>query len=287
LTLAGTADTIHIMPLDPIPAPASGRPDTAALFEEADAWRAYESNPYIEERTRIVLQMIPKGARTVADIGCGNGILVRALHAAGRSVVGIDPSRTALRAFDFPRACARGERLPIRDSAIDSAACLEVLEHLPDDGVRECAAELRRVAARWILVAVPDREDPRRNALSCPQCGSVFNRSHHLQSFDRDRLIGLFPDFEVRDVRRGGQPVRPYPVPLLIARHRIARRFYKGPGETRGLCPRCGNRDFPPFRANLLSVLLDGLNRLISRRRPYWILMLLERRLNGSIGGGR
>ena len=81
--------------------------------------------------------------------------------------------------------------------------------------------------------------------------------------------------------------MRDYPRPLLWVRHRIARRFYKGPGETRGLCPACGNREFPPYRPSLLSILVDGMNRLLSRRRPYWILMLLERRPGGSIGGTR
>jgi ubiquinone/menaquinone biosynthesis C-methylase UbiE len=259
--------------------------DTAALFEDPAAWQAYEGNRYLEERTRIVLSMLPKEARTAADVGCGNGILVHALDGADRKAIGIDPSRTALRAFDLPRACARGEKLPLRARAVDLVACLEVLEHLTDEGVRACAAELMRISRRWILVGVPEREDPMRNALRCPRCGTIFNRSHHLQSFDVTRLIGLFPGFEATDLRRGGQPVRPYPAPLLRIRHRLAHRFFKGPGETHGLCPKCGNRDFPPFRPNLLSITLDGFNRLISRRRPYWILVLLERHLDGSIGG--
>lgn len=259
--------------------------DTAALFEDPDAWRAYEGNLYLEERTRIVLSMLPDRARSVMDVGCGNGILVRALRDAGRDAVGIDPSRTALQAFDGKRVCARGESLPIRGGCVDLVACLEVLEHLTEEGARRCAGELGRTTRRWILIAVPDREDPMRNAIRCPKCGAVFNRSHHLQGFDIAKLVRLFPDFETRDVRQGGQPVRPYPRLLLRLRHHLARRFYKGPGETRGLCPKCGNREFPPFRPNLLSLVLDGSNRLISRRRPYWILVLLERRVDGSIRG--
>lgn len=281
MTPVGVVDSIPLMHPDP------KRADTAALFEDPASWRFYKSNPYLEERTRIVRSMIPAETKSVVDIGCGNGILVRAIALDGRRAIGVDPSLTALRSFDLARACARGESLPLRDGAADCAACLEVLEHLPDEGVRACAGELARVARRWVLVAVPEREDPRRNALRCPRCGTVFNRSHHLQTFDRARLAGLFPGFDVRDVRRGGQPVRAYPALLLWLRHRAARRFYKGPGETHGLCPQCDNRDFPAFRPNFLSILLDGVNRLISRRRPYWILMLLERHTDGSIGGGR
>jgi SAM-dependent methyltransferase len=261
-------------------------PDTAALFAEQASWETYAQNPYLQERTRIVLKMIPDDVHTVLDVGCGNGILVHAL-AAQRPAVGIDPSLAALRMFSEPRAAGIGERLPVRSAGVDLACCLEVLEHLPDPAVDACSRELMRVARRWLLVGTPDSEDPRRNALRCPQCGRVFNRNHHLQRFDEPRLRHLFGGFELQRVQRCGQPVRAYPRPLLWARHRVARRFFKGPGETRGLCPQCGNREFPPFRPNLLSFLLDGTNRLISPRRPYWILALFKRRQDGSIGASR
>jgi SAM-dependent methyltransferase len=261
----------------------SGFQDPTALFDEPDLWDRFAHNPHLEERTRIVLEMLPATAQSVLDVGCGNGVLLRAL-AGSRAVYGIDPSLLGLRAFDQPRVCGLGEALPFGDRSADLVCCLEVLEHLSNEGVRACASELARVARRWLLVATPDREDPRKNALRCPRCRLLFNRSHHLQSFDAERLAGLFPDFEVRTVRSGGQPVRPYPRLLLRLRHHVARRFFKGPGETRGLCPRCGNREFPRFRHNPLSLVLDGINRVLSKRRPYWILLLLERRQAGRIG---
>lgn len=251
--------------------------DSVVLFEEDGLWDRFAGNPHLEERTRIVKEMLPPDAGTVLDVGCGNGLLVEAVSAS-RFVLGIDPSLRGLRLFERPRICGVGERLPLRNHSFDLICCLEVLEHLDRERLGACAREIDRVARRWVLVATPDREDPRRNSIRCPQCGLLFNRSHHLQSFDEERLRGLFPDFTVVGKRFGGQPVRPYPGWLLWARHHLARRYYKGPRETEGICPRCSNRDFPPFRPNLLSVLLDGTNRLISRRRPYWILLLLERR---------
>lgn len=261
----------------------SGSQDPTALFDDPDLWDRFDRNTYLEERTRIVQEMLPAEARRVLDVGCGNGDLLRSL-AGSREVYGVDPSRLGLHRFEEPRVCGLGGALPLRDRCVDLVACLEVLEHLTVAGVRDCASELARVAGRWVLVATPDREDPKRNALHCPRCDLVFNRSHHLQSFDIDRLVRLFPDFELRLARRGGQPVRPYPRFFLWTRHHLAHRYFKGPGETRGLCPRCGNREFPRFRHNLLSLALDGLNRLLSQRRPYWILLLLERRQAGRIG---
>jgi SAM-dependent methyltransferase len=251
--------------------------DTVALFEEEASWASYRGNPYIEQRTKIVASMLPTGVESLLDVGCGNGILIEALKGRIPSI-GLDPSRRALSRFEGGRICALGQRLPLRSASIDLICALEVLEHLDPHGLDAFCSEMMRVSRRWLLVATPDREDPRRNSIRCPRCGLVFNRSHHLQSFSRESLRALFPGFVLVDARRGGQPVRPYPFPLLWLRQRIARRFYKGPGETRSLCPRCGNREFPPFRPNVLSVLLDGTNRILSRRRPYWILLLLERR---------
>lgn len=272
--------------IDPTSLAGLPRPDdTAAWFRDPSSWESYETNPYLADRTRIVEEMIPDGVTALLDVGCGDGTLLRSLAPRFRCV-GIDPSRTALARFDGTRICARGEALPLRTDHSDLAVCLEVLEHLPDHSLRACATELSRATNRWLLIGTPHREDPMKNVLRCPRCGHLFNRSHHLQTFDRDRLLSLFPTFELREERFGGQPVRPYPRPLLWLRHRIARRYFKGPGETRGLCPRCGNREFPRFRPNPLSILLDGANRLISPRRPYWILLLLEKRPGGSIGGG-
>jgi SAM-dependent methyltransferase len=265
------------------PSPKSGDHDSTALFDEPGLWSRFAQNPHLEERTRIVGEMIPPDARTLLDVGCGTGDLLESLRDR-LTGVGIDPSLLALRSCREPRACALGEALPIRSASVDLVVCLEVLEHLPDAGVRACAAELDRVASRWLLVATPDGENPARNSLHCPQCGGAFNRSHHLQSFDAERFRRLFDGFEPRLVRRGGQAVRGYPAGLLWMRHRIARKYFKGPGETSGLCPHCGNREFPAFRHNLLSFLLDGINRIVSPRRPYWVFMLLERRQAGRIG---
>ncbi len=251
--------------------------DTVALFEEDSSWDSYDGNPFIEERTRIVLSMLPPGIRSLVDVGCGNGALVRSVREK-TPAIGLDPSRAALARFDGPRICAMGQELPLHTASVDLICALEVLEHLDDDSLRACCGELSRATRRWILLATPDREDPRRNSIRCPRCGLLFNRSHHLQRFNQERLLGLFPGFGCVDARRGGRPVRAFPYPLLWLRHRVAKRYYKGPGETRSLCPRCGNREFPAFRPNLLSVLLDGSNRLLSRRRPYWVLLLLERR---------
>jgi 2-polyprenyl-6-hydroxyphenyl methylase/3-demethylubiquinone-9 3-methyltransferase len=79
--------------------------------------------------------------KTVADIGCGGGLLAEELARLGASVIGADPSAPSL---ETARAHARaagltidyrlgsGEQLPIPDASADIACCADVLEHVSD-----------------------------------------------------------------------------------------------------------------------------------------------------------
>jgi 2-polyprenyl-6-hydroxyphenyl methylase/3-demethylubiquinone-9 3-methyltransferase len=88
--------------------------------------------------------------KTVADIGCGGGLLAEELARLGASVIGVDPSAPSL---ETARAHARaaglaidyrpgsGEQLPVPDAWADIACCADVLEHVSD-----VAAVLRETA---------------------------------------------------------------------------------------------------------------------------------------------
>ncbi|MEZ4648904.1 MAG: hypothetical protein R3E97_08995 [Candidatus Eisenbacteria bacterium] len=121
-------------------------------------------------------------------------------------------------------------------------------------------------------------ENLARNFLLCPRCGLRFNRTGHVQSFDRDRLAALFPAFDLEWSHVCGPPVREYPTVLLRLRHDLAHRFSEMASGAANVCPRCHETEFAPFRHNLLSFTLDGINKMVSKRRPYWILELLRRR---------
>ena len=60
-------------------------------------------------------------------------------------------------------------------------------------------------------------------------------------------------------------------------RQRLGGRWYQVPAGRIVMCPDCGKTDFPRQAYNLASFLCDGLNRVLSRRHPYWLYVLLER----------
>jgi len=125
----------------------------------------------------------------VLDVGSCFGFLP--LLAAEKDprlrVVGTDlvPSAAAL-AGRISRAggsCARFAAadllaLPVGDEAVDTVLAVHVLEHLPAEASAVALAQLRRVARRRVVIAVPLEQVP----------DPVFG---HLQAFDLPRLARL------------------------------------------------------------------------------------------------
>lgn len=87
------------------------------------------------------------GCEAVADVGCGNGMYLRALVRRGHTgrLVGLDltPGMAAAAAMHGPTLCADAQRLPLPTASIDVALCPHMLYHVPDQAA--AVAELRRV----------------------------------------------------------------------------------------------------------------------------------------------
>jgi SAM-dependent methyltransferase len=131
---------------------------------------------------------------TVLDVGCCFGFLP--LLAAERhprlKVIGTDlvPAVVAL-ADGNSRAQGGGARfaaadllaLPVASQAVDTVLAIHVLEHLPAEASVLGLAQLRRVARRRVVIAVPLEEVPD------PTFG-------HVQAFDLPRLAGIGADLD-------------------------------------------------------------------------------------------
>lgn len=99
----------------------------------------------------------PAEGRRILDIGCGPGVLAKALAARGAAVTGIDPGEAAIRdaaarvpGARFERAFA--EALPFGDGSFDGAVILNALHHVPAPGA--ALAEAARVVGPGCPVLV-------------------------------------------------------------------------------------------------------------------------------------
>ena len=104
-------------------------------------------------------------ADSVLDVGCGTGLVGRALRAGrfeGR-LHGLDISQESLDiagqggAYDSLEQADLQQRLPVETDSVDAVTCVGVMTYLPD--VEAVWRELARVARSGGLVVVTQRED--------------------------------------------------------------------------------------------------------------------------------
>ncbi len=80
--------------------------------------------------------------------------------------------------------------LPLADGEAGAVFLIEVLEHLPPELTATVFKEMQRILrpGGFLIVTVPNEEELSANAVACPDCGCVFHRMQHVQSFSRRSL---------------------------------------------------------------------------------------------------
>ena len=167
----------------------------------------------------MFLEALP--ARTVLEVGCGEGFLSGYLSEKleDTSFVGVEynPDDVARLRRHFPRIEAHEGSiydLGFLKKKPDVVVCCEVLEHLDDP--RKALAELRKVGARRALLSVP--HEPffmLSNLLRGKNVSRFGNDIDHKNHWGTGSFRALLePDFEVLEVRTS------YPWILALAEPR-------------------------------------------------------------------
>ena len=162
-------------------------------------------------RLNFLLQQARKlaGARQikVLNIGVGDGWLEEKCSAQGWDVYSLDPIPAAIARVES--AGIKGqvghiEAVPFADELFDVIFCSEIIEHLSNEQIQQGLSEIRRVLkpGGMLLGTVPFNENLFEGRVVCPDCGSVFHRIGHLQTFDTGTLRKVFPESFRLDVVR-------------------------------------------------------------------------------------
>jgi predicted TPR repeat methyltransferase len=104
-------------------------------------------------------------AGSVLDVGCGTGLVGRALRARGFAgeILGLDISQASLEiarqsgAYGSVQHADLQQRLPLQDDSVDVLVCVGVMTYLPE--VERVWREFARVARPGGLVVATQRED--------------------------------------------------------------------------------------------------------------------------------
>jgi len=124
-------------------------------------------HPWWQARAKLALAVLRQNGlappAVVMDVGCGWGVNLDALEAAGFAVTGLDISRQILERIDRPARklveADLNQPLPATAGAADGLLVLDVIEHVDDDCgfLRRCAQLLR--PGGIAVVSVPARPD--------------------------------------------------------------------------------------------------------------------------------
>ncbi len=104
-------------------------------------------------------------AGSALDVGCGTGLVGRALRARGFAgqILGLDVSQASREiaqhcgAYDSVEHADLQQRLPLEDDSVDAVVCVGVMTYLPE--VEAVWREFARVARSGGLVVATQRED--------------------------------------------------------------------------------------------------------------------------------
>src|SRR5262249_22604454 len=169
-------------------------------------------------------------------------------------------------------------RLPFRDASFDLVLCCEVLEHLPSGVLEGTVEELKRVARRYVLVSVPNKEKLTLLQSKCSHCRTTFHIWGHVRAFSSRKLDRLFGLGRAAITRSCGDP-RPFQFGFVhYLNQRLGNRWVEFDAVT--MCPTCGNTKFERTGRNLVTVLCGVVNlvtaRLVPVLRKNWLLKLYE-----------
>jgi SAM-dependent methyltransferase len=243
--------------------------------------------------------------RSLLDVGAGEGFLGRVIaDAFGTQVCAVDLALNACRrarSLVANVACAEAPCLPFRDQSVDVLLSVNTLEHVPH--IEQAVRELRRIARRLVIVALPHRRlgEPREPATEPHAHVSLLTRMEMQIVFGREAriypslsrivrpLYALVAEDDVRNQARFHWLRHP-PWNLLYAQARAARRVLPGPRMLRWLChlEYLAAQLFPWWTYESIAVIeLPGV-RYASKPVPSRVLLdtLLRPRLSTALDHG-
>lgn len=244
-------------------------------FHDPITWENYDAARQGELRFIKLKEMIPKGTETVLDVGCGNGLITNKLHEIYITTA-MDISEAALQSVQCPKVQASITQIPFENKSFDLVNCNEVIEHLTDDELNLAINELKRVARKHVVISVPHQEQLARLYYKCADCGHHEHPYGHLQSFSETRLANLMePEFFISKRQIYGPKERDI-LPVFLHLKQIYLKQWFSP-YSGCVCSNCGSQNFLT-KHNPLTKVLNGLNLLLVKPRPYWYMALFTKK---------
>lgn len=248
-----------------------------AQYDNQNLWDDLKVSESNKERIFEISKMIPEDTKSLADIGCGNGLFLNLLKAENsiKGLIGIDFSTVAIEDVKTEKKVGDITDIPLENKSYDAVCALEVLEHLNIEDFEKAKEEISRVSRRYIIISVPFNEDLELEFFKCPNCKTRFNTSHHKRTFDEKSMKDLFKEygFECEDIKYISKRNQYFILSDMLATYRKIKGVKKSSGI---VCPVCGYKEINESYTGRVnkkkSVPISFLKRIIPKKHTFkWI----------------
>lgn len=153
----------------------------------------------------------------ILDFGCGVGTLMEKIMAKEIVCDGLDFSADSL--TETRRRLGESKYLgklfssptEVGDSKYDVVFLIEVVEHLLDEEIPVIGKALARIIKKGgsVVITTPHNETLAKSNTMCPDCGAVFHRVQHVQSWNVENIQKVFNSFGFETVSSEAVLFRP------------------------------------------------------------------------------
>lgn len=177
-----------------------------------DTNRLHLSEGYFRQDYLLVnIQKYLPSGKTL-EMGFGDGYLLNHMTHSGYEVTGQDLSEKNIENtkeqwknpnIRFLLGDVSGKLL-CEDASFDGFIASEVLEHMSDEELAICTNEIFRVlkTGGYAFLTFPYKENLAKSMNFCPNCSTQFHKWGHKQSWNNEKIISQFRDFEIIKINR-------------------------------------------------------------------------------------
>lgn len=258
--------------------------DNSNYYEKFN-WNKANLSGKLIDKIEKVLNAIPGDVKTILDVGCGDGTISEALN-NNFDIIASDRSINALKHVKTKRVCNSADLIALKSNSVDLVFSSEMIEHLPDEIFVKAISEFKRVSKKYVFLTFPNNENIEKLITKCNKCNFVFNKSYHLRSLNEETIRNLFPDYNIISNFNTGTKVRPYNKVLSKIKQKLSPSnswipyfwMKKNDSIRDTMCPNCGNSFSIPYRFHPIASMCDFTNILISKKEPYQLCLLLQKK---------
>lgn len=235
------------------------------------------------ERTNSIISLISKKQENILDIGARDGYFAKKFITHADYVVSIDIVTPMFKCPSVIKLVCNVENLPFKSDSFETVVCAEVLEHINQPFLTKACREIARVSKKNIIIGVPFRQELRIGRTTCRNCGGKNPPWGHQNSFNEKKLINLFKNWKVIDVKYVGDVID-------IKTNWISSFLKDLCGNPWGYylqeepCIYCGctlmhphSYGFKKKLINKIATMLDDIQNYKKKTKPNWIHILFEK----------